>query len=284
MIGHACAVLTLALLMGTGDGPARFYDAHSTGNSAFVGGWLNGSPGTSARPVGHSASEITYEFERRPPTYCGTLTQDRAQSVAPCVDDTEDAPVLRRCDDGTMALAPLFRRALDADTGEVVEGWRQVDNGGCPEDPAVEVVLSAEEFRRLPLVAAEPMIQPSDGRALVTKGVAVHTDGSPQELATTVLGVPVVVRATPVQFAWDFGDGTPVVVTTQPGQEYPHHAWIGEYPQPGVFELRLTTSWRGEFQVAGTGPWLPVTGTATTTSAPVSITVETAPARLYADR
>src|SRR5690554_1477854 len=238
-----------------------------------------------ASPVSRSTgSDITYEHVRRVPSFCGNLTQDRTHSPDPCVDGAADAPVLRTCEDGTQALAPLFRRALDAATGEVVEGWRQVDNGGCPEDPAVDVVLSAEEFRRLPLVPSTPVVQPSDGRALINLGVAVHTDGSPQELATTVVGVPVTVRATPVRFSWDFGDGTRPVVTTAAGDGWPDHAALGEYPEPGTFELRLTTTWRGEFQVGGTGPWFPVAGTATTTSDPVTITVETAPSRLHADR
>jgi len=176
----------------------------------------------------------------------------------------------------------LMRRLVGAD-GVPLSEWEQVDNGGCPEDPEPQVVLTAAEFRRLPLVARAPVIQPSDGRALVTLGVAVHTDDSSQDLTTTVLGVPVQVRATPAQFTWDFGDGT-TITTTHAGRGWPDHAALGEYPEPGTYQLQLTTTWRGEFQVNGTGPWLPVAGTATTTSDPITITVETAPARLVADR
>src|SRR5690606_14666311 len=63
-------------------------------------------------------SALTFEYERRAPSYCGNLTQDRTHSPDPCVDGAADAPVLRTCADGTQALAPLFRRALDAATGE----------------------------------------------------------------------------------------------------------------------------------------------------------------------
>ncbi|MCV2396539.1 hypothetical protein OEB99_19690 [Actinotalea sp. M2MS4P-6] len=42
----------------------------------------------------------------------------------------------------------------------------------------------------------------------------------------------------------------------------------------------MTTTWAGEFQVGGGGPWLPVVGTATTTSEPVAFEVVEAPAYL----
>lgn len=238
-----------------------------------------------AKPSVHQVQtpRPTFETRRTQPVFCGTLSPGSEASAVPCVDGAESGSALRQCADGTRALGPLMRRELDA-SGVPISEWERVDNGGCPEDPAPSVVLSAAEFRRLPLAAAVPVIQPSDGRALINLGVAVHTDGSPQELTTSVVGVPVRVRATPVRFVWDFGDGSAPVVTATAGSGWPSHAALAAYAEPGTFELGLTTTWRGEFQVAGAGPWLPVDGTATTTSSPVTITVETAPTRLVADR
>nr|WP_297430587.1 PKD domain-containing protein [uncultured Actinotalea sp.] len=160
--------------------------------------------------------------------------------------------------------------------------WEQVDDGGCPEDGDA-VTLSVEDFRRLPLVASTPSIQPADGRNLVGMPLIVFTDGAPQDLATTVLGVPVTVRATPTRFSWDFGDGTEPLVTSDAGAPYPDHTVSHPFDRPGTYSVQLTTTWRGEFQVAGTGVWQPVAGTATTVSAPFTVTAEEAGPRLVAE-
>lgn len=276
------ALLALLLVVTTtsGGGGGQIGGSAENDYMAFYGAQSGaGSALTHATQAGPS-----YAYRRFPAQVCGTVDAVRTRSPRPCVDGIETQDLDRVCDDGSTALAPLYRRLLDED-GRLTAGssWEQVDNGGCPEDPNPDVVLTAADFRRLPLVPRAPVIQPGDGRALVTMGIAVHTDDAPQELTTTILGLPVQVRATPARFTWDFGDGT-VITTSHAGGEWPGHAALGEYPDPGTYELRLTTTWSGEFQVAGTGPWLPVAGTATTTSDPITITVETAPSRLVADR
>lgn len=181
------------------------------------------------------------------------------------------------CADGGERLDPLFRRPADG-SGR----WEVVDDG-CPETAAEAVTLSVEEFRRLPLTASVPSFQPADGRNLVGMPLIVFTDPAPQELVTTVVAVPVTVRATPTQFAWDFGDGSAPVVTADPGAPYPDHTVSHPYEQDGQYTVRLTTTWRGEFQVAGSTAWQPVAGTATTASAPFTVTAEEAVPRLVAE-
>ncbi|WP_225753147.1 PKD domain-containing protein [Actinotalea sp. Marseille-Q4924] len=224
---------------------------------------------------------MTHSFKRMPDQVCGSLA-GAAASPTTCVDGAGTVDVVRSCADGTAALDPLFRRPTDPTTGLFTGPWEQVDDGGCPEDPAVTVAMTAEDFRRLPLVPSTPSYQPVDGRGLVNKPLIVYTDPAPQTLATTVLGVPVTVRATPVQYAWDFGDGASPLVTTDPGAPYPDDTVSRPYAVPGEYAVRLTTTWRGEFRVSGTGPWTPVDGTATTTSAPFTATVEEAIPRLVA--
>jgi hypothetical protein len=181
------------------------------------------------------------------------------------------------CADGSARLEPLFRRSVDGS-----DGWEVVDDG-CPASSPDVVTLSVEEFRRLPLAASTPSIQPADGRNLVGMPLIVFTDATPQDLATTVVGVPVTVRATPTQFSWDFGDGSPPLVTSDPGASYPDHTVSHPFDRPGTYSVRLTTTWRGEFQVAGSGVWQPVAGTATTASAPFTVTAEEAVPRLVAE-
>ncbi|EYR61766.1 hypothetical protein N866_17610, partial [Actinotalea ferrariae CF5-4] len=124
--------------------------------------------------------------------------------------------------------------------------------------------------------------QPADGRSLVNMPLIVYTDPTPQTLTTTVLGTPVTVRATPTHYTWDFGDTQPPLTTTDPGAPYPTHTLSHPYPAPGTYTLQLTTTWHGHYQVTDTGPWTPIDGTATTTSAPITITVEEATPRLVA--
>ncbi|HEY3544821.1 MAG TPA: PKD domain-containing protein [Propionicimonas sp.] len=145
------------------------------------------------------------------------------------------------------------------------------------------MTLTAADFQRLPLTPSGPSYQPADGRGLVNMPLIVFTDASVQQLQTVVLGVPVTVRATPVSFAWDFGDGSNPLVTTDPGAPYPHQTVTHTYVTAGSYSVSLSTTWRGEFQVNGQGPWLPVVGTARTTSTPFVETVEAAPSHLVAE-
>jgi hypothetical protein len=229
--------------------------------------------------AGATSSEPTYAFKRLPDTVCGSLDAPGA-TPGLCIDGAATHEVVRTCEDGSAALDPLFRRPVDPASGLFTGPWERVDDGGCAEDPPVTVTLSAEDFRRLPLAPSTPSYQPADGRGLVNMPLVVFTDPSPQTLTTTVLGVPVTVRATPVRFTWDFGDGGSPLVTTDPGAPYPDHTVARPYAAPGEYAVRLVTTWRGEFQVAGAGPWIPVDGTATTSSAPFTTTVEEAVPRL----
>mgnify|MGYP003951611303 CR=1 FL=1 len=208
---------------------------------------------------------------------------DGSGAVELCVEGVASGVVVRVCADGSAALDPLYRREVDPVTGAFVGQWVQVDVGGCPEDPATVVVLTAADFRRLPLTASAPRVQPADGRGLVNMDLIVFTDPAPQVLSTTVLGVPVTVRATPVSYAWDFGDGSEPLVTTDPGAPYPHQTVARPYRAEGTYQLTLRTTWTGTYQVNGTGPWHTVAGAATTTSTPVTTQAYTATTTLVAD-
>ena len=60
-------------------------------------------------------------------------------------------------------------------------------------------------------------LQPVDGHGLVNVEMILVTDAAQQVLTTTILGVPVTVTATPVSYAWDLGDGSAPITTTDPG-------------------------------------------------------------------
>jgi hypothetical protein len=111
-------------------------------------------------------------------------------------------------------------------------------------------------------------VQPN-GRTLVNLDTIVYTDESKVSTTTvTLLGFPVVVEATPISYTWRFGDGSPALTTTTPGEPYPSKEITHKYMKRGSVSLTLTTNYAARFNVADTG-WqyvggtIPITGPAT---------------------
>ena len=146
------------------------------------------------------------------------------------------------------------------------------------------ITVTRSDFAELPLALPVVHLQPEREWFLVNMELLVFTDGDEQLLDTTVLGVPVRVRARPVEFSWDFGDGSEPVVTTGPGAPWPAtdvgHVYTSE--ARGVV-VTLTTTWSGEFQVAGQGPWIPIAGTTSTQSQSAPFRLEAVQTRLTAN-
>ena len=249
-------------------------DVAAAGNEAVLNANEGGISVVPTVDPAVTTSIPTFVERRVPVVMCGTES-DPSDTGAPCIDGVETFARSRVCADGSDALPPLWRRAVDPATGLGVGPWVRIDDGYCPQDDAA-VVLTSEEFRRLPLAASVPTFQPAGGRALVNKDLIVFADPAPQELSTVILGTPVQVRATPVEFVWDFGDGSAPLVTTDPGRPYPDYSVAHLYASRGTFEVQLVTTWQGVYQVAGAGPWLAVAGTAQTTSATYAVGIEEA--------
>ena len=132
-------------------------------------------------------------------------------------------------------------------------------------------VLTARDFRRLPLPPGGVNVQPPNLRTLINVPTNLFVQADVTVLDTTLLGFPVRVRATPQSFRWTFGDGRGLV-TDDPGAAYPDLRITHTYTRPGVASLALATTYSGEYSVAG-GPWLPINGTAEVSSSPVTLTV-----------
>lgn len=160
-------------------------------------------------------------------------------------------------------------------SGSVCEGGEEGVEGN--EVP----VITAEEFRRLPLPAGVVHVQPGTGRTLVNVPTNVYVEAPVIIVPTTVLGRAIQVRATAELFEWNFGDGEQLR-TADPGAPYPDLRTTHSYRMPGVVDVELTTVYRGEFSVSG-GPWQPIDGTASVTGRPVILTVIAAQAVLVAE-
>ena len=142
----------------------------------------------------------------------------------------------------------------------------------------VQIVFTAQEMQSLPIDPGTLTMQPDRGNVLINIDTVAYTDAVPQTFETAVLGVPVTVRVWPVEYAWDWGDGT-VFTTTDPGAPWPQytvgHTYLRATAEGETRTITVTTSWHGDFSVAG-GPPQPVDGTAVTSTATTPFEVITA--------
>lgn len=144
--------------------------------------------------------------------------------------------------------------------------------------PPIVPVVTAEDFRRLPLPPSPIVVQPGSGRTLLNVPTNLYADAGTVTIPTSILGQPVRVRATPEEFRWTYGDGESLS-TEDAGAPYPDRRTAHVFREPGSHQIHLTTVYSGEYSVAG-GPWLPVDGLATVASVPNTIDVVEARNRL----
>ena len=114
----------------------------------------------------------------------------------------------------------------------------------------------------MPIAPNTITIQPDTGWVLTTVPTIVYVDRAPRTRNVTLLGTPVIIRATASAYTWTWGDGAQTV-TTQPGAAYPNatvtHTYM--YEEQDVV-VRLTTSWRGSYSTNGGASWLSAPGVA----------------------
>lgn len=156
--------------------------------------------------------------------------------------------------------------------------------GGAPEagggeaaEPVV-ITVSLRDFQAMPVEPLVASAGPEDGWLPVHMVNVLHTDDEMQSLATEVLGVPVEVRAVPVSFHWDLGDGSTITTSTA-GAPYPSEEITAEYAFEGWYDVTLTTTFSGQFSVAG-GEWQDIDGTIEVASDPVPIYSKSLESRL----
>lgn len=96
-------------------------------------------------------------------------------------------------------------------------------------------------------------------------------NGRPIDKVTQTAGATIEIKATPISYTWDFGDGTPPITTTSIGQPYPqavsdirHLYDIRSDQSPvavnGLYPVKVTASFDVSFQVTVPGANLPVQG------------------------
>lgn len=168
------------------------------------------------------------------------------------------------CEVSTPGGSLSVGREVDPVSGAAVLGTERFSGcvgpssgsgGGGPVMP----VVSQEDFRSLgvrPLVAH---LGPPGQWIPVGIDMIAWAESGVQVFDVEMFGQAVWVRATPVKYVWDFGDGT-VLTTSFPGRPHPSRDVSMRYVGQGWYEVSLVTVFSGEFSVAG-GPWQPVQGT-----------------------
>lgn len=132
--------------------------------------------------------------------------------------------------------------------------------------------VSIDEVRTL--LVLEPEIRSDNGgRGIRNAETNFYADAETRTLVTTLNGVEVELRATPVSFHWDYGDGSPTKTTSVAGQSQPEFnvptPTSHVYEDTGQYTVRLTTVYIGEYREAG-GEWVLIPGTISLDSAPVT--------------
>lgn len=173
------------------------------------------------------------------------------------------------CDWVFLARDPLIGDDLVCVTGDSADPGRR------------QVVASADmvrEFARLPVDGGRLVMQPDRGNVLVNIETIAYVESGVQSFERALLGSPVMLRATPVEYRWDFGEGEPFT-TTVPGAPFPEatvwYVYRRATAEGETRRIAVETTWAGSFSVAG-GPWQPIEATVTTTSTTDPFTVITA--------
>ncbi|GAA1820028.1 hypothetical protein GCM10009771_19700 [Nesterenkonia flava] len=138
-----------------------------------------------------------------------------------------------------------------------------------------------EEFSQLPIDGGSVEFEEALlGFGYVNRHTNVYADVESQVLQREMLGFQVEIRAVPVRYTFDYGDGTTRTTTTTGAALAGEQALTDTqtptshvYTDTGVYTVSLTTTFNGEFRVTDsdtgtTSGWVAIPGTATVSGAP----------------
>jgi hypothetical protein len=147
-----------------------------------------------------------------------------------------------------------------------------------PEDEPKVVTVTQKDFAKLPVKAATAHAGPEQGWLPANMDLVLYADSEPQVLETELLDTPVRIRATPVEYRWDLGDGN-VIVTDDPGEPWPSKDVSATYAYEGWYDVTLKTTYEGQFSVDG-GEWQDIDGTVEIASDPQEVYSKSLESRL----
>lgn len=140
------------------------------------------------------------------------------------------------------------------------------------------MTVTQKDFAKLPVKAATAHAGPEQGWLPANMDLVLYADSEPQVLETELLDTPVRIRATPVEYRWDLGDGN-VIVTDDPGEPWPSKDVSATYAYEGWYDVTLKTTYEGQFSVDG-GEWQDIDGTVEIASDPQEVYSKSLESRL----
>ena len=182
---------------------------------------------------------------------------------------------------------------LSAPSGLANPVWSYHSGPTClydakPEDLLPRIAADIQrQFESLSVNAGAVVAQPSP-HTLRGAETNFYANATEQQFDVTMFGQKVHVVATPVQYTWNYGDGTVFGPQPSMGGPLPQERW-GEktrtshaYPETGDFQVVLTTSFQGTYSV-NSGPPLPIPGQGQFSAPPQTVSVWRSITRNYAD-
>jgi hypothetical protein len=134
-----------------------------------------------------------------------------------------------------------------------------------PEDEVDQESITGliiREFKRIRWPGSQLVVQPRGGRTLVNFKTNFFTpDHRSIDYTVTVAGRSVEIRAIPVTYTYQFGDGE-TTRTASPGSPHPNLDVTHEYRQTGAVVVRVDTTYAGEYRIGG-GEWVSIADTLT---------------------
>jgi hypothetical protein len=195
-----------------------------------------------------------------------------------------------RCDQGTDGRPVRWYSSLKVFIPPI---WSTIRPDRCvysenPDDVLGRIAAQIQtRFQQLPVSPGNAVMQPSP-HTLRGAETNFYAEAVEQTFGVDMLGQRVSIVAKPVEYAWNYGDGTSRGPQVAAGGPLPQDRW-GEktltshvYAQTGDFPVVLTTHFQGTYSVNG-GPALPIPGQGQFSSPPQTISVWRSITRNYAD-
>lgn len=202
-------------------------------------------------------------------TNSGKGAAGRMTAIPLPVGETEGTGSFETDAVGNLACIPA-----NAPAGEPVVVVDEVTGEKIEVEPIV-ISVSAEDFENQPIKPAS-LTMDNAPHSLKNYNTNIFAQSGEQTFTEDVMGEPVEIKAIPVSYTFDYGDGT-VVTTTNPGHSVAEQWDVKtptshQYSTPGDYTYTVTTTFRGEFRVPG-GPWQVIAGTSDRTSAPQTVQI-----------
>lgn len=242
---------------------------------------LPGHKGVYGRPPGGDMAPFMDPFVYKSVVAC----EARDQAIYPMC--AENLPECRAARDGQ---AIYWYKSL---RGETPARWTFHSGPVCiygekPVDVLAEIAGRIQaEFKKTPVKGAVIGSQPGP-HVLRGTNVNFYADASVQEFDVVLLGQKVHIKATPVSYTWNYGDGTAIGPSSVHGAALPPDR-VGEttktshvYTATGNYQVGMVTHFSGTYSVNG-GPQLPIPGQGEIPSTSIPIRVWRAETKNYAD-